>query len=94
VLKTSPGLPQTDSDKKIFYPNWELRPGWVCEEYKDNDGKQGLAFRRRGAAPNPFDCKEKTLAAIRGKEFEKISTSNGFKYRKRLMPTWSEDPLR
>ena len=81
TLPTSDGLPQTEVDKSIFLPNWNLRPEWKLVNGFDHDGKRTLIF------VNKYDhfesWNERDLAERRGEIFEKVSSESGFVYRRR-----------
>jgi hypothetical protein len=73
TLKVSAGLPQSETDKKIFYPNWELRPEFKWSKSRIDgyfESKKWYKFTNRNNPAEKYD--EVHLAWERGMYFEEI----------------------
>lgn len=58
TLQTTPGLPQSGLDKRIFDPDWKLRAGWTLSEIKSSHGvfrPKIFCFTKNGETYNEDD---------------------------------------
>ncbi|KAJ5946392.1 hypothetical protein N7454_003231 [Penicillium verhagenii] len=79
ILRTSPGLPQSDLDEMIFYPDWRLRAEWICTKSKSYDSRRtGQIFRFTNNAGKSYD--EDDLAIERAQVFRKEKREGVYHY--------------